>query len=173
MPGDGCEAPFMKKISLFLISIAFSTATAAQPYPSKPVRLLVGFGAGGPTDVIARFIAQDMTASMGQSVIVENRPGANAIIATEAVARSAPDGYTLLFSSLSLLVNPLLPGTKAAYDPFKDSVHRRRGPRACSGQGRLHPHHQGSQVPPRGTPGARRQEDQAGGEKPRSDGGGV
>jgi len=110
----------MKKISLFLISIAFSTATAAQPYPSKPVRLLVGFGAGGPTDVIARFIAQDMTASMGQSVIVENRPGANAIIATEAVARSAPDGYTLLFSSLSLLVNPLLPGTKAAYDPFKD-----------------------------------------------------
>src|SRR6266568_2603865 len=120
MPGDGCEAPFMKKISLFLISIAFSTATAAQPYPSKPVRLLVGFGAGGPTDVIARFIAQDMTASMGQSVIVENRPGANAIIATEAVARSAPDGYTLLFSSLSLLVNPLLPGTKAAYDPFKD-----------------------------------------------------
>jgi tripartite-type tricarboxylate transporter receptor subunit TctC len=109
----------MKRI-LLLIGMIVTATVAAQPYPSKPVRLLVGFGAGGPTDVIGRFIAQDMTASMGQSVIVENRPGANAIIATEAVARSAPDGYTLLFSSLSLLVNPLLPGTKATYDPFKD-----------------------------------------------------
>jgi tripartite-type tricarboxylate transporter receptor subunit TctC len=70
--------------------------------------------------VIARIVAQDMTASLGQSFIVENRPGANAIIATEAVARSAPDGYTTLFSSLSLLVNAILPGTKAQYDPFKD-----------------------------------------------------
>src|SRR6266581_4252776 len=60
-----------------------------------------------------------------------------------------------------------------AFRSPRSAVHRRRGPRACSGQGRLHPHHQGSQVPPRGTPGARRQEDQAGGEKPRSDGGGV
>jgi tripartite-type tricarboxylate transporter receptor subunit TctC len=92
----------------------------AQNYPSKPVRLIVGFGAGGPTDVIARYVAQDMTVSMGQSVIVENRPGANAIIGTEVVAHASPDGYTLLFSSLSLLVNPLLPGTKANYDPFKD-----------------------------------------------------
>ncbi len=61
-----------------------------------------------------------MTASLGQSVIVENRPGANAIIATEAVARSVPDGYTLLFSSLSLLVNAILLEDKVRYDPFKD-----------------------------------------------------
>jgi tripartite-type tricarboxylate transporter receptor subunit TctC len=81
---------------------------------------VVGFGAGGPTDVIARIVAQDLTASMGQAFIVENRPGANAIIATEAVARSAPDGYTMLFSSLSLLVNSILPGSKVNYDPFKD-----------------------------------------------------
>ena len=67
---------------------------AAQDYPTKPVRIVVGFAAGGPTDVIARIVAQDMTASLGQSFIVENRPGANAIIATELVARSAPDGYT-------------------------------------------------------------------------------
>jgi len=97
-----------------------SSASLAQTYPAKPIKMIVGFAAGGPTDVIARVMAQDMTMSMGQSVIVENRPGANAIIATEVVARSEPDGYTLLFSSLSLLVNPLLPGTKAKYDPFKD-----------------------------------------------------
>jgi tripartite-type tricarboxylate transporter receptor subunit TctC len=82
--------------------------------------MVVGFAAGGPTDVIARFIAQDMTASMGQPVIVENRPGANAIIATEYVARSTPDGYTLLFSSLSLLVNAILLEERAKYDPFRD-----------------------------------------------------
>jgi tripartite-type tricarboxylate transporter receptor subunit TctC len=70
--------------------------------------------------VIARIVAQDMTVSLGQSVIVENRMGANAIIATEAVARSAPDGYTLLFSSLSLLVNAILMENKIHYDPFKD-----------------------------------------------------
>jgi tripartite-type tricarboxylate transporter receptor subunit TctC len=92
----------------------------AQTYPARPVKIVVGFAAGGPTDVIARILGADMSASVGQSFIVENRPGANAIIATEAVAHSAPDGYTTLFSSLSLLVNPILPGTKATYDPFKD-----------------------------------------------------
>jgi len=104
----------------FLALMLLSGNAASQNYPVKPVRFVVGFGAGGPTDVIARYIAQDLTVSMGQSFIVENRPGANAIIATEYVARSPSDGYTLLFSSLSLLVNPLLPGTKANYDPFKD-----------------------------------------------------
>jgi tripartite-type tricarboxylate transporter receptor subunit TctC len=92
----------------------------AQDYPAKPVKFVVGFGAGGPTDVIARIVAQDLTAQMGQAFLVENRPGANAIIATDFVARSAPDGYTMLFSSLSLLVNSLLPGSKVSYDPFKD-----------------------------------------------------
>ncbi|HEY6239364.1 MAG TPA: tripartite tricarboxylate transporter substrate binding protein, partial [Burkholderiales bacterium] len=95
-------------------------AAAAQNYPTRPAKIVVGFAAGGPTDVIARIVAQDMTASLGQSFIVENRPGANAIIATEAVAHSTADGYTLLFSSLSLLVNAILPETKARYDPFKD-----------------------------------------------------
>src|SRR4051812_45362802 len=99
---------------------AFAACAPAQSYPAKPVKVLVGFAAGGPTDVIARIVAQDMTASLGQSFIVENRPGANAIIATEAVARSAPDGYTTLFSSLSLLVNAILLGDKARYDPFRD-----------------------------------------------------
>jgi tripartite-type tricarboxylate transporter receptor subunit TctC len=113
----------MKKTTAILAAAALcvlSGGTAAQNYPARPVKILVGFAAGGPTDVIARIVAQDMTTSLGQSFIVENRPGANAIIATEVVARSAPDGYTTLFSSLSLLVNAILPGTKAQYDPFKD-----------------------------------------------------
>ena len=97
-----------------------SGPAAAQQFPAKPVRVIVGFAAGGPTDVIARVIAQDMTAALGQSVIVENRTGANAIIATDLVARSAPDGYTTLFSSLSLLVNAILQPDKIKYDPFRD-----------------------------------------------------
>jgi tripartite-type tricarboxylate transporter receptor subunit TctC len=99
---------------------AFAGGAVAQGYPARPVKIVVGFAAGGPTDVIARIVAQDLSMSLGQSFIVENRPGANAIIATEAVAHSAPDGYTTLFSSLSLLVNAILPGTQARYDPFKD-----------------------------------------------------
>ncbi len=110
----------MKRLLGFAAGCLFLGQVFAQAYPSKPVKFIVGFGAGGPTDVIARFVAQDLTAAMGQSFLVENRPGANAIIATEYVAKQPADGYTLLFSSLSLLVNPLLPGTKANYDPFKD-----------------------------------------------------
>lgn len=91
----------------------------AQNYPNRPIKVLVGFAAGGPTDVIARVLAQDMTATLGQSVVVENRTGANSLIATEAVAKSAPDGYTLLFASLSHNVNPLLM-KKTGYDPLGD-----------------------------------------------------
>jgi tripartite-type tricarboxylate transporter receptor subunit TctC len=110
----------MRKIFAVLALMALSCAAAAQAYPVRPVKIVVGFAAGGPTDVIARILAADMTVSVGQSFVVENRPGANAIIATEAVAHSAPDGYTTLFSSLSLLVNAILPGSQAKYDPFKD-----------------------------------------------------
>jgi tripartite-type tricarboxylate transporter receptor subunit TctC len=110
----------MRNLFFFFSSILFSTLAVAQDYPAKPVKFVVGFGAGGPTDVIARIVAQDLTAQTGQAFLVENRPGANAIIATELVARSAPDGYTMLFSSLSLLVNAILPGNTVKYDPFKD-----------------------------------------------------
>ena len=110
----------MKRFWGFAVTLLLTGSVIAQTYPAKPVKFVVGFGAGGPTDVIARFMAQELTVAMGQSFLVENRPGANAIIATEYVARQPADGYTLLFSSLSLLVNPLLPGTKANYDPFKD-----------------------------------------------------
>ena len=104
----------------FLVLLLVSGSVLAQEYPSRPARLVVGFAAGGPTDVIARIVAQDLTASTGHAFIVENRPGANAIPATEHVARAAPDGYTLLFSSLSLLVNAILQEGKLKYDPFRD-----------------------------------------------------
>ena len=96
------------------------SGVSAQPFPTKPIKFIVGFAAGGPTDVIARVIAQDMTQTLGQSVVVENRAGANAIIATEFVAKAPADGYTLLFSSLSLLVNHALVDSRVNYDPFKD-----------------------------------------------------
>ena len=88
----------------------------AQNYPEKPIKVIIGFAAGGPTDVIARVLAQDMTATLGQSVIVENKAGANAKIATEYVAQAAPDGYTLLFASLSHNVNAIM-FKKPGYDP--------------------------------------------------------
>jgi hypothetical protein len=94
-------------------------ATAQAPYPSRPIRLVVGFAAGGPTDVIARIIAQDMSATLGQPVVVENRTGANALIATQFVARDSPDGYTILLATLSHSVNAiLLPNN--SYRPLED-----------------------------------------------------
>ena len=110
----------MKKLLASAFALLVCGAALGQPYPAKPIKFVIGFAAGGPTDVIARVVAADMTQTLGQSVVVENRPGANAIVATEFVARAAPDGYTLLFSSLSLLVNHALVDSKVAYDPFKD-----------------------------------------------------
>lgn len=95
---------------------------AAGPYPSKPIRMVVGFAAGGPTDVIARVLAQDMSATLGQSVLVDNKTGANSLIATKEVKAADPDGYTVLFASLSHNVNALLLKERAGYDPLKDFV---------------------------------------------------
>ena len=116
----------MKKSLLRLIAaatltgLAFSQAFAADDFPNKPMRLLVGFAAGGPTDVIARVLAKDMTVTLGQAVIVENKAGASSMIATREVKSAAPDGYTLLFSSLGLNVNPILLGEQAGFNPKTD-----------------------------------------------------
>ena len=89
-------------------------------YPDKPIKILVGFAAGGGTDVAARILAQKMSEGLGQSVVVENRPGASGMIATEAVARSAPDGYTLMVGSqTTLAVAPIL-YRKFSVDARKD-----------------------------------------------------
>ena len=94
----------------------------AQPadFPSRPIRVLCGFAPGGPTDVIARLVAADMTLSLGQSVIVENRAGANSLIATQELLRAAPDGYTLIAATLAHNINPILIPDKAKYHPIRD-----------------------------------------------------
>ena len=85
---------------------------AAQDYPTKPVRIIVPFAAGGPADVYARFIGQHLQDALGQSFVIDNRPGAGSIIGTDAVAKSAPDGYTLLLMSNTHTVNESLIPTK-------------------------------------------------------------
>ena len=98
---------------------AVSAQTTAE-FPSRPVKLLVPFAAGGPTDVVARILADFLTARWnGQSVVIENRPGAGTIVATAAVAKSPADGYTMLVATNSLLINPAL-GQKLPYDTEKD-----------------------------------------------------
>src|SRR3989442_3912801 len=90
----------MKKATLVAVTLcALAAGAAAQSYPAKPVRILVGFAAGGPTDVIARIVAQDMTGSPGQSFVVRKPPRAHAIIATQAGGPAAPDRHTLRLSS--------------------------------------------------------------------------
>jgi tripartite-type tricarboxylate transporter receptor subunit TctC len=110
----------MKRFFLLALSFCFSAAAFAQGYPTKPVKLLVGFSAGGPTDVIARILAQDLTASLGQTVLVENRAGAASMIATQEVKRAAPDGYTLYMTTLTHSVNAVLHAEKKPYDPIAD-----------------------------------------------------
>ena len=97
-------------------------AVQAQAYPNKPIRFLIGFGAGGSTDVTARILGNAMSKILGQPIVIENRPGADSLIATQAVARSAPDGYTILVASGSHSINAsLYPETKV--DPVKDFTH--------------------------------------------------
>ena len=108
----------MKKLCLTLLWLPL--AALAQSYPTKPVKLLIGFAAGGPTDVIGRIVAQDMSATLGQTVIVENKPGATSMIATQEVKRAAPDGYTLYMTTLTHSVNAVLYADKKPYDPIND-----------------------------------------------------
>ena len=107
------------KTLLKLFIVLFATAATAQSYPSKPIRILVAFPPGGPVDIVARLIAPKLGESLGQSVVVENKVGASGNIATVEVARSAPDGYTLLTHSSAYAVNPAL-FKNAGYDPVKD-----------------------------------------------------
>jgi len=96
-----------------------SAQAAAQNYPVKPVRLMVPFVAGGNTDIIARVVTPEMSKALGQQLIIENRAGAGSVIGTEVVAKSPPDGYTLLMVSAAHVINPAM-AKKLPYDSIKD-----------------------------------------------------
>jgi len=100
--------------------ILFVSIAAAQTYPTRQITLVVPFAPGGPADFLGRLIGQKMSEELGQQIVVDNRPGANTIIGAQAVAKAAPDGYTLLMAiDGTLVMNPFL-YSKLAYDPFKD-----------------------------------------------------
>jgi tripartite-type tricarboxylate transporter receptor subunit TctC len=104
-----------------LLALSVSSATA-QNYPARQITLVVPFAPGGPADFLGRLIGQKMGEDLGQQVVIDNRPGANTIIGAQAVAKAAPDGYTLLMAiDGTLVMNPFL-YSKLAYDPFKDFV---------------------------------------------------
>ncbi len=114
---------FNKILSFITLALALNLSTSstqAQNYPTKPVRLIVGFSAGGGTDIVARLLAQKLTATMGQSFIVDNRPGATGMIAAGTVATAPADGYTLLVAHVnSQAIAPALVA-QPSYDPIKD-----------------------------------------------------
>jgi len=107
------------KCCIALMLVAACTGAPAQRYPNKPVRLVVGFPPGGAADILGRIAAQQLTASLGEQVVVDNRGGAGGLVATEITVRAAPDGYTLLFTSIPHVINPHL-YRKVNYDAVRD-----------------------------------------------------
>jgi tripartite-type tricarboxylate transporter receptor subunit TctC len=111
------------KLLLIAVVLALTSApgdrASAQAFPSKPIRIVVGFAPGGPADVMARLIGQRLTAVLGQSVVIDNRPGASGAIAARAVAESEADGYTLLLGNTSTLIIAPMMYRNVNYDPDK------------------------------------------------------
>ena len=110
-------------IAAALLAVSPASAqNAATTYPARAIKIIVGFAAGGGTDIVARLVAQKMQESFGQSVFVENRPGGNSMLGPDIAARSAPDGYTLLFAATGqMAVSPAV-YPKIPYQPLKDFV---------------------------------------------------
>ena len=102
-----------------ILLVASGACFAQAGYPSKPVKLVVGFAAGGPTDVVARAFADHAARALGQPFVVENKPGANTILAAQAVASAPADGYTLLFGATNHTMIPALYGTRVKFDAVK------------------------------------------------------
>lgn len=111
----------MKRFTFLLLAVAWSVAipAMAQPYPTKPIRLLVPFPPGGSVDLVARLVAPKLSESVGQSIVIDNRSGASGNIAAELVARAAPDGYTLMVHTIPLVANVFL-YSRVPYDVLND-----------------------------------------------------
>jgi tripartite-type tricarboxylate transporter receptor subunit TctC len=110
------------KVFLFLVAVASTFPAAAQDWPKlKPVHIVVGFPPGSTTDLVARLVQPKLAESLGQTVVVENKPGASGNVAAQQVKRAAPDGYTLFLTSVAYAVNPSLYAS-AGYDPFTDFI---------------------------------------------------
>jgi len=106
------------RILAALAALALATTAHAQQYPNRPIRMLVGYAAGGGADALARVVAGKLGDALGQQVVVDNRPGAGATVAADALAKSAPDGYTLYFADTAILIAPAV-YPKLTYDPVK------------------------------------------------------
>src|SRR5438128_1718020 len=114
--------PCLIRIMLATVLALAASAALAQSYPTRPIRLIVSFPPGGAVDVIARTVGQPLGERLGQSIVVDNRPGSNGNIAAEIAARSKPDGYTLFMGSDALFgVNPHI-YSKMPVNPMKDFV---------------------------------------------------
>lgn len=113
---------FLALASIAVVTLAGPIAQAQQPYPSKPIREVVPFAAGGPADILARWLGNKLSPALGQPVIIDNKGGAGGLIGAQAVATAPPDGYTLLFASVgAIAVSPYI-ADKVSYDPEKDLI---------------------------------------------------
>ncbi len=119
MSGESATMRFLQGILAAMLLLTGVAPSLAQGYPNRPVRVVVGFTPGGPTDVIARLVSQQLSDSLGQQFFVENISGAGGNIAAGQIARAAPDGYTIMAISTGFMVNPSL-YAKVPYDPIKD-----------------------------------------------------
>src|SRR5712672_3312870 len=119
MSRESATMPVLQGILAAVLLLTGVAPSWAQGYPNKPVRIVVGFTAGGPTDAIARIVAQKLSDSLGQQFVVENIGGAGGNTAAGQVARATPDGYTIMAISTGFVVNPSL-YAKVPYDPIKD-----------------------------------------------------
>jgi len=106
-------------LAIAACALAAPFAAQAQAYPNKPVRMILAFPPGGPTDIVARVIAQKLTEQLGQQVVVDNKPGAGGNIAAEQVAKSPTDGYTIFYNTSAIVIGPAL-YAKVNYDTLKD-----------------------------------------------------
>ncbi len=110
----------LNRLLLAMLVMLLASGAGAQDYPTRPVRMVVAFAPGGTTDFMARLIAEKVKAHLGQTVVVENKPGANGAIGADYVAKAEPDGYTLFFSTAgALAINPRM-RSDLPYDPIKD-----------------------------------------------------